>query len=176
MCWAIFYDQKRSPNLQDTVMNINGECMRFRFYHTSNQLLSFRWSHTRSMELNAGSICWIHILKPSANRSPYIFTLVQKVKHMVYKIHPFKWSNTLQRLYKLFHLKMTCTSSTDEVRVKVFSFQKVTLFLRYKTFNRDVINLGFRLFEDFTDYCDWRRINRKKFCFDRTLQFCYTMT
>ena len=29
------------------------------------------------------------ILKPSSNRSPYIFTLVQKVKHRVYKIHAF---------------------------------------------------------------------------------------
>ena len=32
----------------------------------------------------------------------------------------------------LFHLKMTCTPCTDEVREKVPSFQKVTLFLRYK--------------------------------------------
>ena len=29
------------------------------------------------------------ILKPSSNLSPYIFTLVQKVKHRVYKIHVF---------------------------------------------------------------------------------------
>ena len=29
------------------------------------------------------------ILKPSANQSTYIFTLVQKVKHRVYKIHVF---------------------------------------------------------------------------------------
>ena len=29
------------------------------------------------------------ILKLTANRSPYIFTLVQKVKHRVYKIHVF---------------------------------------------------------------------------------------
>ena len=31
----------------------------------------------------------ISILKRTANRSPYIFTLVQKVKHRVYKIHVF---------------------------------------------------------------------------------------
>ena len=31
----------------------------------------------------------ITILKPTANRSPYIFTLVQKVKHSLYKIHVF---------------------------------------------------------------------------------------
>ena len=30
-----------------------------------------------------------YILKSTANRSPYIFTLVQKVKHRVYKIHVF---------------------------------------------------------------------------------------
>ena len=68
--------------------------------------------------------------------------------------------NTLPRLCKLFHLKMTRTSSyTDEVRVKVPSLQKVKLFLRYKIFNRDVINLHFCLFEDVTDYHDLRRIN-----------------
>ena len=31
----------------------------------------------------------INILKPTANWSSYIFTLVQKVKHRVYKIHVF---------------------------------------------------------------------------------------
>ena len=31
----------------------------------------------------------IHIRKPSSNQSFYIFTLVQKVKHRVYKIHAF---------------------------------------------------------------------------------------
>ena len=30
-----------------------------------------------------------NILKPTANWSPYIFTLVQKVKRRVYKIHFF---------------------------------------------------------------------------------------
>ena len=39
-----------------------------------------------------------HILKPTANRSPYIFTLVQKVKHRVYKIQVFlnDFAETLQ--------------------------------------------------------------------------------
>ena len=40
------------------------------------------------------------ILKPTANWSPYIFTLVQKVKHRVYKIHVFEvkqyFAETLQ--------------------------------------------------------------------------------
>ena len=30
-----------------------------------------------------------YILKPSSNRSPYIFTLVKKVKHRVHKIYAF---------------------------------------------------------------------------------------
>ena len=30
-----------------------------------------------------------HIPKPSSNRLPNIFTLVQKVKHRVYKMHAF---------------------------------------------------------------------------------------
>ena len=54
---------------------------------------------------------------------------------------------------------MMCTS----VRDKVPSFQKVTLSLGYKIFNRDVINLRFSLSEDVTDYRDLRRINLKKF-------------
>ena len=30
-----------------------------------------------------------NILKLSSNLSPYVFTLVQKVKHRIYKIHAF---------------------------------------------------------------------------------------
>ena len=67
---------------------------------------------------------------------------------------------------------MTSASCTDEVRVKVLSFQKVTLFLRDKIFNGDFINLRF-LFEDVTDCRDLRRIN-SKFSFDRTLRFFST--
>ena len=81
-----------------------------------------------SLESNVHVYLFHYILKPTANRSPYIFTLVQKVKHRVYKIYAF----LSEALYKLFHLKMTCTSCTDEAREKVRSFQKVTLFLRYK--------------------------------------------
>ena len=39
------------------------------------------------------------------------------------------------------------------------SFQKVTLFLQYKIFHRDVIRLHFCLFEDVTDCRDLRRIS-----------------
>ena len=107
---------------------------------------------------------FINILKPSSNRSPYIFTLVQNVKHRVYKIRAFLNEAILwPRLCKLFHLKMTCTSCTDEVREKVPSFQKVTLFLRYKPKHRALINLCFCLFEAVTGYHNIRRINLKRF-------------
>ena len=65
------------------------------------------------------------ILKPTAYRSSYIFTLIQKVKHRVYKTHVVFLSEAiLPRLCKLFHLNMTCTFGTDEVREKVPSFKK----------------------------------------------------
>ena len=51
---------------------------------------------------------------------------------------------------------MACTSCTDEVREKVPSFQKVTLFLQYN-------HLSFFLVEDVTGYSDARRINLKSF-------------
>ena len=51
------------------------------------------------------------------------FTLVQKVKHSVYKFMFFLNAAILcGDSGKLFHLKMTCTSCTDEVREKVPSF------------------------------------------------------
>ena len=52
------------------------------------------------------------------------FTLVQKVKHRVNKIHAFLNKAILCQ----FHLKMTCTSCTDEVREKVPSFQMSHFF------------------------------------------------
>ena len=58
---------------------------------------------------------------------------------------------------------MMCTSCTNEVKVKVPSFQTVTSFLRYKIVYSDVINLRFCLFEDVTDYRGLRRINFKSF-------------
>ena len=53
-----------------------------------------------------------------------------------YKIYAFiNEAFTLLRLRKLFHLKMMRTSCTDEVTVKIPSFQKVTLFydIKYST-------------------------------------------
>ena len=69
------------------------------------------------------------------------------------------FSETLQ----VISIKMTCISCTDEIREKVPSFQKVTLFQGYQIYKRDVINLPFSLFEDVTDYRALRRINIKAF-------------
>ena len=60
----------------------------------------------------------------------------------------YRQIKALPRLCKLFNLKMTCTFCTDVLRVKVPSFQKVTHFLRYKIFQRDIIRFIFCLFED----------------------------
>ena len=93
-------------------------------------------------------------LPPTPNWSPYIFTLVQKVKIGHKKSRFYKQKKALPRLCKLFHLKMTCTFCTDDVRVKVPSFKKVTQFLQYKIFHRDIIRLNFCLFEAIPDCRD----------------------
>ena len=71
---------------------------------------------------------------------------------------------------------MTCTSCKNKVRVKVPLFQKVTLFIRYKIFNRDVINLSFCLFEDVTVCRDLRRLNLKNFVTIGLFVFFYIIT
>ena len=53
-----------------------------------------------------------------------------------------------------FHLKMTGMSSKDDARVKVPSFQKVTIFLQYEIFHRDAIHLYFCLYENVSDCRD----------------------
>ena len=58
---------------------------------------------------------------------------------------------------------MSCTFCTDDVRVKVPSFQKVTQILQYNIFHRDTIRLNFCLFEDIADCRDLRRISFKSF-------------
>ena len=75
----------------------------------------------------------------------------------------YKQSKALVRLCKLFHLKMTCTFCTDDVRVKVPSFQKVSQFVLYEIFRRDIIRLNFCLFEDIPDCRDLRRRSFKSF-------------
>ena len=81
------------------------------------------------------------------------------IKHLCF----YKQTNALPRLCKFFHSKMTCTFCIDDVRVKVPSFQKVTQFLQYKIFHRDIIRLNFCLFEVIPDCHDLRRINFKSF-------------
>ena len=109
-----------------------------------------------------GVIC-MYTLPPTPNWSPYIFTLVQKVKLGHKNPCFYKQAKAFPRLCKLFHLKMTCTFCTDDVRVKVPSFQKVTQFLQYKTFQRDIIRLNFCLFEGIPDCRDVRGISLKSF-------------
>ena len=50
--------------------------------------------------------------------------------------------------------KMTGTSCTDDARLKIPSCQKVTFFLHYEIFHRDVIRLYFCLFGAVSDCCD----------------------
>ena len=91
---------------------------------------------------------FVHLctLPLTPNWSPYIFTLVQKVKLGHKKSCLYKQTKALPRLWKLFNLKMTCTFCTDDVRVKVPSFQKVAQFVQYKTFQGDIICSFFCLF------------------------------
>ena len=86
-----------------------------------------------------------------------------------------KQTKALQRLCKLFHLKMTCTFCIDNVRVKVPSFQKVTQFLQYKIFHRDIIRLNVCLFEVIPNCHDFEKNKLQKFCFNRNLHFFHVI-
>ena len=66
------------------------------------------------------------ILRLSSNRSPYILILDQKVRDRANKVYAFKIK---QDFAETFHLKMKCTSYTNEVREKAPSFQNVSPFL-----------------------------------------------
>ena len=66
-------------------------------------MVARQFLHRLQMSLCMILCCWLldmYILKPTAKWSPYIFTLVQKVKHRVYKIHVFEvkqyFAKTLQ--------------------------------------------------------------------------------
>ena len=63
-----------------------------------------------------------------SNWSPYIFMLVLKVGFGLYKIHAYI-NQPMPCQNSAFHLKLIGTSSTDDTRVKVPSFQEVTFFL-----------------------------------------------
>ena len=116
---------------------------------------------TRNQKISPKFIINGYTLPPTPNWSPGIFMLVQKVKIGHKKSCLYKQTKALPRLCKLFHLKMTCTFCTDDVRVKVPSFQKVTQFLQYKICHRDIIHLNFHLFEDIPDCRDIRGISFK---------------
>ena len=55
----------------------------------------------------------------------------------------YKSPKALPKLCRSFHLKITGTACTDEARVKVPVFQKVTFLLQYEIFHRDAIHLFF---------------------------------
>ena len=63
-------------------------------------------------------------------------------------------TNVLPKLCMPFHFKMAGTSSTDDARVKVPSFQKVAFFLQYEIFRRDAIHLCFCLYKNVSDCRD----------------------
>ena len=78
-----------------------------------------------------------YTLRSSSDLSPYIFTPVQKVKIGHIKIDAFitkailcrdSASKALAETLQVLSFKMTCTYCTDAIRVKVPSFQKVTLY------------------------------------------------
>ena len=66
-------------------------------------------------------------------------------------IHCDNQTKVLPRLCKLFHLKITCTFRTDDVRVKVSSFQKSHNFFNIK-YSTETLSL----FEDVPDCRDLR--------------------
>ena len=78
-------------------------------------------------------------------------------------------TKALLRLCMSFHLKMIGTSCTDDARVKVPSFQKVTFFQQYVIFHRDAIHLYFCLFEDVSDCRDYSQTRWKWFAAIRLL-------
>ena len=67
---------------------------------------------------------------------------------------------------------MMCTLAETKLEKKVPSFQKVTLYLQYKIFHSDVISWRFCLFEDITDYHEFKKIKTQIFSIDRALSFC----
>ena len=73
----------------------------------------------------------MYTLSKISNWSPNIFMLVLKVRFGYTKFINscfYKSTNVLLKLCMPSYLKMTGMSSTDDAKVKVPSFQKVTLF------------------------------------------------
>ena len=70
----------------------------------------------------------VYTLSKISNWSPNIYMLVLKVRFGYTNSCLYKSTDVLSKLCMPFHLKMTGTSSTDDARVKVPSFQEVTFF------------------------------------------------
>ena len=56
---------------------------------------------------------------------------------------------------------MTGTFFTDDAREKVRSFQKITIFLQYEIFHRDLIHSNLCLFEDYINCRNLEEISFK---------------
>ena len=67
----------------------------------------------------------LYTLNKFSNWTPYIFTLVLKVRFGFAKLMLLYINHGFAKT----HLKMTGTSCIDDARAKVSSFQKVTFFL-----------------------------------------------
>ena len=64
-------------------------------------------------------------------------------KFRLYKINASINHQGLAETLQVISLKMTGTDCTNDARVKVPSFQKVTFLLQYEIFHRDAIHLFF---------------------------------
>ena len=84
-------------------------------------------------------------------RTPYIFCASSESESRFYGLFNFINTPRLCRDSTIANFKMTRTSFTEEVRVKVPSFKKSHILLQYETFHKNVIRLHFCLFEDVTD-------------------------
>ena len=71
-----------------------------------------------------------YILKPSPNLSLYIFTLVQKVKHRVYKIHAFLIKQYLTKILQVISWRVLLARAKIEKRYLYFKMSH--FFIRYK--------------------------------------------
>ena len=93
-------------------------------------------------------------LLPSINWSAYILTLVRKVKVGHIKLMLLKIKRGFSETLQVILFKMTCTSCTDKVRVKVPHFKKSHFFYKIKYYTETLVVYFLSLFEDVTDCRD----------------------
>ena len=82
-------DDKTLHSLYRPVTNLLSNIHLCLFYSTCTKVHSYSYlpnSGNSLLHINI-MVNIRYILNPSSNRSPYIFTLGQKVKHRVYKVH-----------------------------------------------------------------------------------------